>query len=264
MAGSHGGEPFHLEAVRSILAKAGLSESDLKCGAHEPSYGPSAEVLRRSGESPTAVHNNCSGKHAGLLAVCRAMEWPIRSYLDPEHPLQRRIRATLAEMAGYPERSIGVAVDGCGLPTFALPVSAMARAWAALAAGDARRDDDRGRAAGVVLDAMSAHPEYVAGTARVDTDIMAGHGERVVVKAGAEGVFCGAIRGGGGPVPAGFALKVADGAKRAQDPALLGLLAALGVVDPTEERLAAHARPEVLNRAGARVGHIDARLELAR
>ncbi|HUP18458.1 MAG TPA: asparaginase [Gemmatimonadota bacterium] len=262
MAASHSGEPFHLDAVRSILEKADLSEEDLRCGGHEPFHVPTTEALRRSGEPPHALHDNCSGKHAGMLAVCRAMGWPLESYREPGHPLQRRIHTTLAEMAGMPEGEIGIAVDGCGVPTFVLPVAGMARAWAALAQADAERADDRARAVGRIFDAMAAHPEYVAGTGRMDTDVMVEAGGRVVVKAGAEGVFCAAIRAADGRAPAGLALKVADGARRAQDPALVALLAELGLVDPASERLAAHARPTIVNRTGTVVGRIDARIPL--
>ena len=264
MAASHNAEPYHLAAVRSILEKAGLEEGLLRCGAHEPGHDPTAAAMRAAGEEPAPIHNNCSGKHAGMLAVCRAKGWPLDSYLDPEHPLQRRIGAAVADLAGLDEDSLGIAVDGCGAPTFALPVAAMARAWASLARADAAREDDRARAVGRILDAMAAHPEYVAGTARVDTDLMADHGDAVVVKTGAEGVFCAALRAGapGTGGPRGLALKVADGASRAQDVALIALLAELGVVDPGEAALEPHARPTVTNRAEAVVGHIDAKLPL--
>jgi L-asparaginase II len=258
MTASHNGEPFHLDAVRSALAKAGLEPAQLQCGPHEPLHVPSAEALRERGEKPTALHNNCSGKHAGMLAVCKAHGWPLETYRDPEHPHQRRIRARLAELAGVSEAGIGLAVDGCGAPTFALPVVAMAAAFARLAEADAERDDDRARAIGVVLDAMAAHPAHVAGTGRLCTDLMTRAGSRIVVKTGAEGVYVAVLRG----ESQGLALKVADGAKRAQDVALVALLAALGAIEPgTARALEAHARPALVNRAGVTVGRIDARLE---
>ncbi len=262
MAASHSGEPFHLEAVRSILEKAGIPEEALGCGAHEPIEPAAAEALRASGEPPRPIHNNCSGKHAGMLAVSQAMGWPMETYLDPEHPLQRRILETLAEMSGMARPAIGVAVDGCGAPTFILPVAAMARSWAWLAGADTRRQGDREAAVGTIFDAMAAHPEYVGGTGRLDTDLMAHAGDRVVLKTGAEGVYCAALRGRDGRAPAGLALKVADGAKRAQDVAVLALLADLGALDPGA--LPTHARPAVTNRAGTEVGRIDARLPLDR
>jgi L-asparaginase II len=263
MTASHNAEPAHVEAVRSILDKAGLRETDLGCGAHEPMGASAARALRESGGTPTAVHNNCSGKHAGMLAVCLAMGWPLGSYLEAGHPLQRRILATLAELSATVPDEIGVAVDGCGAPTFALPVTAMARAWAALAAADARRESDRERAIGRILDAMVSHPRMVAGTGRLDTDLLTAAGSRVIPKTGAEGVFCAALRAEGSLPPRGLALKVVDGGKRAQDVALLALLEELGMVDPGGDRvLAAHARPRVRNRPGDLVGRLDARLPL--
>jgi L-asparaginase II len=258
MAASHNAEPFHVEAVRSILAKAGLEPEWLKCSPHEPFHEPSAEALRRAGTQPTALHNNCSGKHAGMLAVSRALGWPLDTYCDPDHPLQRRILARLAELAGVPEAALGIGVDGCGAPTFALPVAAMATAFARLALADAERGDDRARAIGVVIDAMTAHPEYVAGSGRLCTDLMARLGERIVVKTGAEGVYAAVLRGMG----RGLALKVADGAKRALDPALLALLEGLEALEgATRGSLECYARPAVMNRAGVAVGRIDARID---
>ena len=265
MAASHNAEPFHLEAVRGVLEKADLGEGMLRCGAHEPMSAAAAEDLRRRGEKPTSIHNNCSGKHAGMLAVCRAMDWPLDSYLDADHPLQERIWRTLARLAGMVPEDVGRAVDGCGVVTFALPVEAMARAWSALATGDARRETGREKAIGRIFDAMAAHPSLVAGTGRMDTDLMRSAGDRLIVKTGAEGVFCAALRAHSGGEPKGLALKVVDGARRAQDPALIALLEELGAIDPSADPvLEAHARPHVTTCSGIVGGRIDARLTLDR
>jgi L-asparaginase II/alkylhydroperoxidase/carboxymuconolactone decarboxylase family protein YurZ len=265
MAASHNAESFHLAAVRGILEKAGLAEGMLRCGAHEPMSALAAEELRGRGEKPTPIHNNCSGKHAGMLAVCRAKGWPLDTYLDADHPLQRRIWTLLAELAGMAPEDVGRAVDGCGVVTFALPVEAMARVWATLAAGDARRGTGREKAIGRIFDAMAAHPDLVAGTGRIDTDLLRRAGDRLIVKTGAEGVFCASLRAGNGGEPIGLALKVVDGAKRAQDPALMALLEELGVLDSTADPvLEAHARPRLTNRTRTTVGRIDARLSLHR
>ena len=259
MAASHGGEPIHVAAVESILGKAGLDPALLQCGAHPPFHESSAAGLRTQGREPTALHNNCSGKHAGMLAVCRARGWPFESYRDPEHPLQRRIWTLVAELAGLPASEVDRAIDGCGVPTFALPLRSMAALFGRLASADAARDSDRARAVGVVFDAMTAHPAYVAGTGRLCTDLMIRAGDRVVVKAGAEGISCAAIRG----QDRGLALKVADGARRAVDVAMLALLDGAGVVDGARDPvLAAYLTPPVLNRAGSIVGRLDARLPL--
>ncbi len=259
MVASHGAQPFHLEAVRSILDKADLDPGLLRCGPHAPLDPEAARLLRASGEEPGGLHNNCSGKHAGMLAVCRAMDWPLETYLELDHPLQARIHRTMAELAGLPPADVHRAVDGCGAPTFFLPMSGMATAFARLAAADRTRDSDRALAIGRVLDAMAAHPEYVAGTGRVDTDLMTIAGARVIVKTGAEGVFCAVLRERG----EGLALKVGDGAKRAQDVALLDLLVDADAVDEsTARRLEEHWRPVVRNHAGLVVGRIDAVLPL--
>jgi L-asparaginase II len=252
MVASHSGEPAHVELVRTILVKAQLDTGSLQCGPHEPLHPPTAMALRGLGEEPSRLHNNCSGKHAGMLTVCKAEGWPLDTYCDPEHPLQRRIRSLVAELAGVDEPSIGVAVDGCGLPTFALSIRSMATAYARLAAADQVRDTDLSRAVGIAFDAMAAHPEYVAGTDRLCTAVMSAHGEHVIVKTGAEGVYCGAIR----KERRGLALKVVDGARRAQDVALVAMLVELGVIDSLG--LDSFERPPVTNWAGKVVGHIDA------
>ncbi|MGH7550358.1 MAG: asparaginase [Gemmatimonadota bacterium] len=259
MVASHGGQPFHLDAVRGILDKADLDPGLLRCGPHPPLDPGAAEGLREAGEAPGRIHNNCSGKHAGMLAVCRAMDWPLETYLEPDHPLQVRIHRTVAELAGITASEVHCAVDGCGAPTFFLPVRGMAAAFARLAAADRTRDTDPARAIGRILDAMAAHPEYVAGTGRMDTDLMTLCGQSVIVKTGAEGVFCAVLRERG----EGLALKVGDGAKRAQDVALVELLLEAGAIDKlTARRLEGHWRPEVRNHAGRVVGRIDAALPL--
>lgn len=265
MAASHNAESFHVDAVRSILEKAGLEESHLRCGPHAPMHEPSARRLVEGGREPTAIHNNCSGKHAGMLATCRAKGWPLETYLEPDHPLQVRIRETLAELAGVDPSSIGIGIDGCGVPCFALSVTAMAAAFDAVARADAARDGDRARAIGAIIDAMAVHPEYVAGTARPCTAIMSKAGERVVVKTGAEGVYGAVLRAAARVGPAGLALKVVDGARRAQDVAIATLLVDLEVLDADlDEVVACLVGPAVTNRAGAVVGRIDARLPLER
>lgn len=251
---SHNAEPYHIEAVRSILDKAGLDESDLQCGPHDPMHAPSAEALRDAGERPGRIHNNCSGKHAGMLATCRAEGWPLVTYRDPDHPLQRRIRALICELSGIADDEIGVAVDGCGAATFSIPISAMAVMFARLARVDRTRDDPLGQAVGVIFDAMATCPEYVAGSDRLCTEIMRGQGSRTIAKTGAEGVYAAARRG----EDHGLALKVADGARRAQDVALVALLEALGWVDPVAgTSLERFLHPQLSNWGDELVGRID-------
>ncbi|MFN2384122.1 MAG: asparaginase [Gemmatimonadota bacterium] len=261
MAASHSGEPFHVAAVTSILEKADLQPAHLQCGVHEPLSHAAALALRAAGMAPTPLHNNCSGNHAGLLVVCRALGWPLATYREPDHPLQERLWRLVAELADLTLERVGRATDGCGIPAFALPVSTMAAAYGRLAEADAARLSDRERAIGLIFDAMAAAPPFTAGTGRLCTDLMTRAGAGLIIKTGAEGVYCAALRAGG--APRGLALKVADGAGRAADVALLELLVGLGAIDSAADPvLAAHARPPVRNHAGCVVGHLDAWLPM--
>jgi L-asparaginase II len=220
---SHGGEAEHVALAASMLASVGLDESALACGPHVPLSDRGAAIVAGSGVAPTRLHNNCSGKHAAMLAACAVHGWPTVGYDDPTHPLQRRIRDALPTFTGLPAHDVDVAVDGCGVPVFVLPLRAMATAWAHLA-HDAPTDP----AADRILGAMAAHPFLVGGTDRFDTLVMDATGGNVVPKVGAEGVHCVAIR----DRAIGLAVKVADGATRAQHPAVLRLLQHLGALPP--------------------------------
>ena len=218
---SHNAEEPHLTAVRSILEKAGLSESELQSGVHPPMYGPAADELLRSGEEPRPIHSNCSGKHAGMLAVCVHEGYETLSYRDPGHPLQRRILALVAEVCGVQEDEVLVAGDNCGVPAFALPLRSFATGLARIATGDELPDEIAG-AALRIRDAMRAHPFMVAGTGRLDTELM--ERTRLLVKGGAE-----ALLAVGNPEGWGMALKISDGSQRAVRPAGLAALERMGV-----------------------------------
>jgi L-asparaginase II len=207
---SHSGEPRHLDVVRRMLSTAGLSESDLRCPPMLPLSEPAARELIAGGGHPTPLTMNCSGKHAAMLACAVTRGDPTSSYVDPSHPVQQALQATLEELAG--ERVQHVAVDGCGAPQHALSLRGLARAFAALVRD--HRD---------VADAMRAHPWHVGGTDRDVTALM----ERVpglVAKDGAEGVYAVALADG-----SAVALKVEDGAGRARTPVLVAALRHLGV-----------------------------------
>jgi len=241
---SHGGEPYHVEAARSILGKIGLDEEALACGAHAPWHAPSARALAESGGRPGRVHNNCSGKHAGMLALARLHDWPTSGYHEVAHPVQRRMLAELARWTGIPEQRIEVGVDGCGVATFAVPIAALASAFARFTSTADR-----------VVGAIRKHPEYVAGTDRLCTDLIRTTGGRVVAKVGAEGVYVAAV-----PEEAvGIALKVEDGARRAVEPALLGVLRELGLISEEEyASLERYAEPVLTNTRGEAVGGVRA------
>ncbi len=253
--GSHNAEPRHLEAARAILRRIGADEEALACGPHVPMGAAAAKALVVRGEEPTRIHNNCSGKHAGMLALARFHGWPLAGYYRPEHPVQERVLGEIARWTGVSAEEIHTGTDGCGVPTFALPLTALAVAFARLSAATRRGEAGPAR----VVGAMVQNPEYVAGIDRLCTDLMRVAGGRIVAKVGAEGVYCAGIPG----AELGVALKVEDGATRAAEPALLAVLSALHVLSEDElGALERWARPAVTNTRGERVGGIVARVEL--
>lgn len=255
MASSHHGEAFHVAAVRSILQKIGLDESALQCGAHAPLDEASAQALRDRGEKPTVVHNNCSGKHAGVLAFCKAIGADTATYLDPRNPVQQRILAFCARQSGDDPRAWPIGIDGCGIPVYATSLRRAALAFARYATLEGIPPADAA-ALKVVRDATLAFPEYGGGTGGFDAELMhAGRGA-IVCKGGAEGVHGVACLDAG----IGYVGKVVDGASRARAPMTVAALAALGCLDPEQlTKLAPFARPVVYNHAGTAVGVIEAR-----
>lgn len=254
---SHAGEAVHVAAVRELMDRTGVRESDLVCGTHPPFDALARRALAERGETPGVLHHNCSGKHAGMVAAARALGLPADGYARPDHPLQRRIAADLSALAGEPE--IAVAVDGCSVPAYALPLRAAALAFARLAAPGSAPEglaEDLRRVRG----AMLAHPYLVAGRERLDTRLM-----RLlpgaVSKAGAEAFQAMALpdtRHG----PLGLALKVEDGGERARDAAAVRALAGLGLLDEAAPGAAGLARTALTNHAGLEVGEVRAAFEL--
>ena len=247
---SHNGEPSHVSAVAAWLCRLGLKPDALECGVHPPSYDPAAEALARRGEPPSPLHNNCSGKHAGMLTLACHLGVPTGGYALPGHPVQQRIAAILAEMADagpLPEP----AIDGCSVPTFPLTLPQLATAMARLA-DPGRLRPELATACRRVQSAMREHPDLVAGTGRACTAIMTALPD-VLVKTGAEGVYAAALPSRG----FGMALKVEDGSGRAAPVALLALLDALGAIDePARATLDEIARPKLRNHRGLLVGRI--------
>lgn len=234
---SHGGEPAHVQAVDAWLAALGLDPDRLECGAHMPAHRPSADALVVAGRPATPSHNTCSGKHVGFLAVCRHAAIESAGYLSPDHPLQaRHLTPIVEDFCGVSLAGADPGVDGCGIPVWSLPLDRLAAGWAALAqSAEGRR----------IYEAMIAEPFMVAGTGRACTRLIESGGGRLVVKTGAEGVYCAiAIESG-----SAIALKARDGATRASEIAVEWAIAELGVGDPPE--------PLVLhNWAGTVVGEV--------
>lgn len=254
MAGSHAGTPDHVAAVRSALRKADIDESRLLCGIHVPFDAKAAEALLRAGERPSALHNNCSGKHVAMLAAAKHLGAPLDGYLDPEGPVQRLILAQVADASGMRAEDVPTATDGCSAPTYFLPLAAAARAFAALAA------DDAGVLARV-RSAMTAHPSMVSGRGRLDTVLME-EAPEVCAKGGAEAFEGLAVRGPRGPV--GIAIKILDGGGRAVGPAAIeALRQLLWAGGSVPARLKALHRPALLNHRGTEVGGVEATVALS-
>ncbi len=254
MSASHVGEPMHVRAVRSILQKIGMDESALQCGVHLPYDEAAARALLRAGEDPSVLHNNCSGKHAGILALCKIIGADPATYLEASNPAQRRILEFCARMSDDDPALWPLAVDGCGIPVYATSLRKAARSFARLAS--LRGVEERDAAAlRVVRDAMVGHPEYVAGTGQFDTALMIAGRGAIAAKAGAEGVHAVAAIAQG----YGYASKVVDGGSRARSPSTVALLSKIGVLDERQvAELERFARPAVYNRAGKPVGEIRA------
>lgn len=249
---SHGGEPRHVETVRAWLSRAGLGEADLECGAHLPTTASAAEALIRDGRKPGALHNNCSGKHAGMVTTCRHLGDPVRGYVRPDHPQQRRVVAVFEALLGLDLSRAPRGVDGCSLPQIAVPLRALALGIARFGAPD-RLPDLRAAACRRLAAAVVAEPFMLAGTGRFCTRAIEACGGKAVIKTGAEGVYVAAI-------PArrlGIALKIDDGAARAAEVAMGRLLLAhAGLEGASRAALESMIAPTIANAAGRVVGSI--------
>lgn len=231
---SHNGEPEHIVAVRGVLSEAGLDETVLRCPPEVPMYLPAVMGVRER----AAIYHNCSGKHAAMVAASAAAGWPIETYREAEHPLQRAVASLVASVVGEVQASL---VDGCGVPTFVAPLRALARGLLAVDGGPEAA-------------AMRAHPFLVAGTGRLDTDLMTA-APQALIKSGAEGLACLSVAG------FGITLKARDGAARARGPAVLSVLQQLDLVD--DGLVPQHREPAVLG-GGEAVGALRVRGTLAR
>ncbi|MBX9989145.1 asparaginase [Phreatobacter oligotrophus] len=248
---SHSGEPRHAETAAAMLAKAGLTEATLECGAHWPSGASATQGLARSGGKPSALHNNCSGKHSGF--VCFACHEGIdpAGYVGIDHKVQRFVAEAVGEVTGHRlDRETAFGIDGCSIPTFAVPLKKLAHGFAKLATGEGV-GPERAKAFARLRAACAAEPFMVAGSGRFCTDVMGLFGERVFVKTGAEGVFCAALPGQG----LGVALKCLDGASRASEVMMATLIAKLVPMDEAERaKFQRFVTPVMKNWNGITVG----------
>ena len=257
---SHNGEAYHVALASSMLSKLGLTEDALQCGAHDPFYQPAAQALRAAGRTPGALHNNCSGKHSGMLALALRIGADSASYPKLSNPVQKQMLATVAAICGIPESEIVLGTDGCGVPVFGMPLCRLAVAYARLG-NPVSLPAERAEALGRILEAIRQHPAALAGTGRFDTRLIEVTQGRIVGKLGAEGVFAVTVPGEG----LGFAFKVEDGAQRALYPAVVETLAQVGLLSAGEVAdLAEFHKPPITNWQGTVVGRIDPDLSINR
>jgi len=229
---SHSGQKRHVEVAASMLAKIGLDETALHCGTHLPFYRPAANELIREGKNPSTLHNNCSGKHSGMLAVARKIGADIATYEHLENPVQQQILGIIAKFTEIPLDEIAVGSDGCSVPNFAVPVRAMAKSFVNLVS----RADSFGReisdAAHRIITASLNHPELIGGTGRLDTQIMQAAPGKLLSKVGADGVWLGGVLPSDRwPSGLGIAVKIEDGDdNRGRPVVVVEILRQLGVL----------------------------------
>jgi L-asparaginase II len=248
---SHGGEPDHVAVAERMLARAGLDAAALECGPHWPVHPPALQALARAGGSASALHNNCSGKHAGFLCVACATGADHRRYVDPDHPVQRAVKAAIEALAGV-TISDPPAVDGCSAPNWRVPLAALAGAFARFGVGQ-KLGAERAKAAARLRAACAAQPWFVAGTGRFCTAVMEHFRARVFVKTGAEGVFCGALP----ELGLGIAVKCDDGAGRAAEVMMAAIVARLlPLADVDRAVLDRFVQPKLRNWNGIEVGEL--------
>lgn len=250
--GSHAGSAEHIATVRGILAKLDLDESGLNCGAHWPGDTDERNRLIRERSEPSQLHNNCSGKHAGMLATARALDAPTEGYLNFDHAVQRLIAVHLSLLTNVSVEQFAVGRDGCGAPTVAMPLPAMARAFARLASAD-ELPDELPDAARRICDAMAGEPVMVSSQGSFNTELLRLGAGEFVAKGGAEGLFCMASRSLG----VGIAVKCSDGSSRPHPPVIISLMrkARIDVPDALAERF---ERVPVTNCHSDTVGHVEA------
>jgi L-asparaginase II len=254
---SHSGEPEHVAAAQSMLAKAGLDEGCLECGVHWPMGEVANRALAAKGQGPSALHNNCSGKHAGFICLACGMNEDPTGYVAAEHPVQRRVREALEDLTGACHTQEKGGIDGCSIPTYAIPLPSLAFGFARFGAGAGLSRESRA-AAERIRRAVARHPFMVAGTGRFDTRLMEILRERAFVKTGAEGVYCAALP----ELGFGIALKAEDGSGRAAEAMMAALV--LRFLRLGEERAAveALAQPVLRNWNGIEVGQVRVSLDL--
>ena len=259
ISGSHNGEKKHVGVVRSILKKVGLGRDHLQCGTHVPHYYTALGISPPKKRFSPLQHN-CSAKHAGMLVVCVYEGWDLKNYLNPRHRLQKLILKKISELCEYPVRKIGMGMEACGAPTFALPLKNMAVGFSKLssfrAAGELTSQSLQ-----VVADSMWRYPEMISGRGRFDYQLAVASKKNILAKAGAEALHCGVVLDKG----YGVAVKILDGSRRAVAPASIEVYRQLCVLNRRQlKALGELASPSVYDHQGRRVGFLKPELKLKR
>lgn len=249
---SHSGEPEHAALAAAMLARAGLTPDALECGAHWPTRQEAALELARQASAPSALHNNCSGKHSGFVCTCRHLGIDHHGYVGAAHASQNMVREAMEAVTGAVHGEDSCGTDGCSIPTYAVALRSLARGFARMATGRGLAPA-RAAAARRIIAACMAEPFFVAGTGRMDTSLMTAGAGRFMVKTGAEGVYCGAIP----ELGLGIAIKCDDGAGRAAETIVAAVLARLFARDAAlSAALREMANPVMTNWNGIEVGRV--------
>lgn len=251
---SHSGSGPHVRTVAGILAKLGLAATSFACGVHDPSDAEERNRLLLAGEEPSPLHNNCSGKHVGMLATALALGAPTEGYLTLDHPVHRLITRNLELATGLSQEQFHFAADGCGAPTVGLPLQAIATSFARLANPDEMPEDFKSAAERITA-AMVAAPTMVSYAGSFNSELLAAGEGRIVVKSGAEGLYALGLKG---DRRLGIAIKISDGSFRGQSPVVLRVLELLeALTDSARHRLEQFRTPPIRNCHGVEVGHIE-------
>lgn len=251
---SHSAETRHTGPLLRWLQRIGLDETDLECGAHAPLHEASANDLLLQHRQFGRLHNNCSGKHTGMLTISRFLDEPTKGYIERDHPAQQRWFDALGEMAGIDLRRLPWNYDGCGIPVIAMPLTAIATAFARVAAPD-DLGETRASAIERLANAIAGNPLMIAGSGRLGSEIIRLCGGRILVKSGADGVYTAVLRGPG----LGVALKIDDGTGAAAEVALLAILRRLEALHEDElAQLEQRIRVPIYNTRGVLTGHRQA------
>lgn len=256
VCGSHSGEEIHIKTAAGMLEKISLNETDLQCGAHLPFDDKTAKAMIKGGERPTQLHNNCSGKHAGMLAFAKHIGADLKTYLEMQNPVQKEIMRVVSEFTETPENEIALGTDGCSAPNFAVSLRAMARAFVKLVNPPESFDENLKKACRKIVSATMEFPEMIGGSERLDTEIMQAAKGKIISKVGAEGVYsAGVLPSEKWKTGLGLSFKIEDGDdKRARPVVAIELLRQLGVLN--EEDLHEYSPMPIKSRCGDVVSEV--------